>query len=171
MKQLQIAMLNGSHETTAPWYQRAEYPADLGYWHVEGYRVETKLEVVFDAAPESEFLDFRESAKESYPINNWALYVAPSAEGSPAQPLFWGSMCDKVVLINKCMVVSFHARIDMTAMSVQARYAALHLMFGMPKRQGHDKALASILADVSRTLSDSPAWHVDGAGRFDKLMS
>lgn len=169
MKLLQIAMLNGRHETTAPWYKRAVYPADMGFWSVDGYLITTKLELVFDAAPESEFSDLRGALKAQYPINNWALHVP--GVGLPDAPLFWGSMCDKVVLLDKTMVVAFFIRIDMAGMSPQSRFAAWHVLFDAPKRQGHDKALASMLAETERDLGASPVWAPEDDGRLGRLLS
>jgi hypothetical protein len=164
---MKIALMNGANEIELPWYARAEYSNDLGHWSVDKYVFTTKLEVVFPAAPEAEFLDYRESSNVQQPINGWALW--PDA---PCGPIFYGQLADSLpIYIDRAMSVSFYVALDMHLMSHSARNAALHVLFDEPQRAGHLKGLASLLEATNKEMRRAPAYNMmDNAAAYRVLQ-
>jgi len=153
---MKIALLNGSNEIELPWYERAHYSNDLGHWNVDKYCFTTKLEAHFPAAPEAEFLDYRESADVLQPINGWALY--PDL-GERCGAVFYGQLSPTPIHIGRSVSVIFYLSIDMKNMSFSARYAAMHVLFGEPRRAHHDEGLAALLAATVKERRAAPAYN------------
>lgn len=157
---LEIALFNGQKELTAPWYVRSNYPADLGWWHqIADNRLRSKLPVVFPAATEAEFLDYRASRNDRYAFNGWCLYN-PTATSNA---IFYGAFGDRRgVVLDKSVSVDFYLEIDLSECAVQARYAAWSALFGMPQQQGYAGALASLCERAYAEKSRAPTALIYG---------